>query len=281
MAARKKVVRSTAPSTVSYVLMGVSILAIFFAGWRMLRMRPSLHLLQQQSPLYVCADCGTPNVFNNPKTNHPETQNNADNFAPVITALKPAAYFPIIELPRLRLRPVTMDDLSRLHRFFQKGSNEQSSGWVRHKSVEETRQKINDIVSKYRSGDTEHWGIALKDTDEIIGLGGFTGMVPGHQRATIGWWIDSDYWGRGYATEIGKGLIEFGMKIFKLNRIDAVVKVHNIASQRVLRKVGMNYVATHRRYWELKEHVNDYHLFVIVRKDIESQLAKSDIAWNI
>jgi RimJ/RimL family protein N-acetyltransferase len=57
--------------------------------------------------------------------------------------------------------------------------------------------------------------------------------------ASIGYFVDKNQWGNGYATEMIKALVDFGFRELELHRIYANCDADNAASRRVLEKVGM------------------------------------------
>lgn len=57
----------------------------------------------------------------------------------------------------------------------------------------------------------------------------------------IGYILKKDEWGKGFATEIARRLIEFGFEELKLPQIFATVDDDNFASIHVLEKVGMHF----------------------------------------
>jgi ribosomal-protein-alanine N-acetyltransferase len=231
-----------------------------------------------QSTRYVCERCELPNVFNNSLENKPVFGiDNSSNFRPVILKIMNGRYRHIIETERLLLREVTLDDLPELHAYFQKIDNAASSTWNVHTSEQETRDEILKIIEKYREGKEAHWAICNKETGAVMGLGGLFGYIPTHHKATMGWGFDSKYWGNGYATELGRACVEYGMKYLHLNRIDSVVRVDNIASRKVLEKIGMSLSACFRQYWRVKGELLSHYQFVILKKDIQRQLKKSKV----
>jgi ribosomal-protein-alanine N-acetyltransferase len=78
------------------------------------------------------------------------------------------------------------------------------------------------------------------------------------ERAEIGYWIGSPYWGRGYATEAVAEVIRYGFEELKLNRIYAGYFSRNAASGRVLEKNGMT------REGVLRQHVKKWDEYVDV-----------------
>ena len=60
--------------------------------------------------------------------------------------------------------------------------------------------------------------------------------------AEIGWYLASRHWGRGYATEASRLLIDFGCRTLGYRRLFATADPANTASCRVIEKSGLSYV---------------------------------------
>ncbi len=60
-----------------------------------------------------------------------------------------------------------------------------------------------------------------------------------HRTGELGYWVGFDYWGRGYATEAARAVMEFGAERFALEKIKARHMIENPASGRVLEKLGL------------------------------------------
>jgi ribosomal-protein-alanine N-acetyltransferase len=65
-------------------------------------------------------------------------------------------------------------------------------------------------------------------------------VVPGE--ACIAFYLARPYWGRGLATEAGRAFIQFGFGQLGLSRIEAGMNVKNLASIRVIEKLGFSWV---------------------------------------
>jgi RimJ/RimL family protein N-acetyltransferase len=57
--------------------------------------------------------------------------------------------------------------------------------------------------------------------------------------AEIGFIVHPDHHGQGYATEAGRALLGIGFDELKLHRVIGRAEVRNVASARVLEKLGM------------------------------------------
>lgn len=56
--------------------------------------------------------------------------------------------------------------------------------------------------------------------------------------AEIGYWLGRAYWGRGIITDAVRAATEYAFTTLDLRRVFAVPFAHNLASQRVLEKIG-------------------------------------------
>jgi RimJ/RimL family protein N-acetyltransferase len=67
---------------------------------------------------------------------------------------------------------------------------------------------------------------------------GSAGLAPGEGEVEIGYWLRRDAWGRGYATEAARGVVEVA-RMLGHRRVSAGHFADNPASGRVLRKAGL------------------------------------------
>lgn len=62
----------------------------------------------------------------------------------------------------------------------------------------------------------------------------------------IGFMFSKEYWGKGYASEVGDRILKYGIKELQLKTIFARVHKDNLPSQKVLQKIGMKEVSAIR-----------------------------------
>ena len=107
------------------------------------------------------------------------------------------------------------------------------------KSVAETTAIMKPSISANENGGAYTFGVRIKGDDAFIGL---VGIVPGktkYQSAEVYFKYFPAFWGKGYATEVLNGLIDFCFDDLNLRRVEAGCAVDNIASYKVMEKVGM------------------------------------------
>jgi RimJ/RimL family protein N-acetyltransferase len=81
--------------------------------------------------------------------------------------------------------------------------------------------------------------ITLPERDQVIGNCGVRRKPNTEMDAEIGYELNPDYWGRGYATEAARALVAFAFGELGLHRLSAQCIADNAASIKVLRKLGM------------------------------------------
>ena len=82
-----------------------------------------------------------------------------------------------------------------------------------------------------------------KATDAVIGFAGLK-FLDDLGEVDIGYRFLPAYWGRGLATEAGRAVLADGLGRLGLTRILGLVDPDNIASKRVLEKIGLTYRET-------------------------------------
>lgn len=104
-------------------------------------------------------------------------------------------------------------------------------------SVHEAAQFVKDYdqYSKYGYG---RWAIVLKSNDACIGWCGLK-YHPKSKEVDIGFRLNRNFWNQGFATEAAQLALKVGFEDLKLPRIIGRVMEENVASKRVLDKIGM------------------------------------------
>ncbi|MBD2105491.1 GNAT family N-acetyltransferase [Nodosilinea sp. FACHB-13] len=77
----------------------------------------------------------------------------------------------------------------------------------------------------------------------LVGNGGFNGPPDRSGTVEIGYEIAADYWNRGFATEAAQRMIDYAFAQREVQTVVAHTLAEKNASNRVLQKVGMRYVA--------------------------------------
>jgi RimJ/RimL family protein N-acetyltransferase len=83
------------------------------------------------------------------------------------------------------------------------------------------------------------FAITLKSTGQLIGNCGVRRNSAEAYEGDMGYELDPNYWGKGYATEAARAVLHFGFSNMGLHRICASCIAENTGSAHVLEKLGM------------------------------------------
>jgi RimJ/RimL family protein N-acetyltransferase len=122
-------------------------------------------------------------------------------------------------------------------------------------SVEAVRDRLQKTVDYYHSlgNGTGSWAIVEKETAQIVGAI-LLKQLPDQdsiptQDYEIGWHLRRLSWGKGYATEAGRGIVDYGFRVLQLPVLYAVVKPENARSIRVTQRLGMTPLGRSDNYY--------------------------------
>ena len=151
-----------------------------------------------------------------------------------------------LKTERLRLRKAKISDAEAIFRqYAQDPEVTRYVSWRAHKDLDETREYMRMCQLAWDVGKAFHWVIERNEEKEVIGM--MIARVVG-EKWELGYVLARRYWGRGYMTEAIKGLVAWALNQKGIYRIWAVCDVENLASARVMEKVGMQKEGTLRRW---------------------------------
>jgi ribosomal-protein-alanine N-acetyltransferase len=117
--------------------------------------------------------------------------------------------------------------------------------WSPHTSKRITHDFLRYIRTRYGLGDFYDWAVVEKESGRMIGTCGFASIDTDNDAGEVGYVLNPEYWGKGYATEALSRMLSFGFGVLGMHRIYVRIMSGNIASERVAKKCGMRHEATH------------------------------------
>ncbi len=73
---------------------------------------------------------------------------------------------------------------------------------------------------------------------------GFCGFAPYGTEVEIGWRLASAYWRRGLGTEAARAVLRYGLDDLGLPHVVSVAQTENVASIRIMNRIGLRYRET-------------------------------------
>ena len=128
------------------------------------------------------------------------------------------------------------------------------------------------FVHQNIEGKPKAFAIVLQETNLLIGHITFN-PYNGEHTYELGWIIHPEFQNRGYATEAVKAFMLHVFRYLKTHRLIAICPVENIASWRVMEKIGMRKEAHYRKSLPYGEHDwLDEYMYAILRADLQDKL---------
>lgn len=141
---------------------------------------------------------------------------------------------------RLRLRPYRLDDAELMFAVFGDAEVMRYSMSGADPTVAATRDRIRKLMDHEANFGFSLWVVEERATGEILGDCGLKQLEDGPE-IEVGYRFAQNQWGKGYAAEAAAACVRYGFETLGLERIVAVVEPPNVASLRVLDKIGLHY----------------------------------------
>ena len=151
------------------------------------------------------------------------------------------SHMPQLETERLILRPMCVSDAEDMYAYACREDVTAYLLWSPHPSLGYTRDYLSYIEDRYATGGFFDWAVVEKKSGRMIGTCGFTSIDAPNDVGEIGYVLNPDDSGRGYATEAAACVLRFGFETVGLYRIEAKFMKGNDASLRVMEKLGMHF----------------------------------------
>lgn len=136
------------------------------------------------------------------------------------------------------------------------------------KTLKEAEQELKYWSDLYRYKRSIYWAIARKSNNKLIGTCGFNNWSRTHARAEISYDLARKEWGKGIMTKALRAVCDFAFTRIMVNRIQATVAIDNIASIKVLTKLGFSREGEMRQYGILRGNKKNFYMYSLLSSDI-------------
>jgi RimJ/RimL family protein N-acetyltransferase len=149
----------------------------------------------------------------------------------------------ILETERLLMRPWRDDDRAA---FTALAHDPRVVQYV-HGGTPYAEHEIDEFLGRQSRQLAEH-GVCMgalveKASDRVVGVAGIQPLGTTGD-LEIGWWLATDVWGRGYATEAGRAAMDHVLVTLGRPRVLAIIHPDNMPSKRVAARLGMRHEGT-------------------------------------
>ncbi len=168
------------------------------------------------------------------------------------------------------MRKMLVSDAEDMYEYAQDPAVTQFLLWEPHVNLKFTQSYLRFIQTQYAAAGFFDWALTLAENGKMIGTCGFAAIDTDNNSGEIGYVINPEYWGKGYATEALSRVLSFGFGVLGMHRMYVRIMAGNAASERVARKCGMRHEATLYSSLLVKGEFRTVKIFAILRDEFFS-----------
>jgi ribosomal-protein-alanine N-acetyltransferase len=175
-----------------------------------------------------------------------------------------------LETPRLVLKSFNKNDAGPYYNFLMKTAEFLKQWSPKYETdyfvLAHHKKRFEQLEKETQEGRYIKFGVYNKnDLNTVIGSISFSGIIHGPFKSCyLGYRIDEKENGKGYATEAVKAGVNYAFNTLNLQRIEANVIPHNIASIRVVEKLGFFYEGQSKKYLQINGVWEDHSHYVLI-----------------
>ncbi len=175
----------------------------------------------------------------------------------------------VLTSPRMLFRLLKKSDLAEMHRLSSIPEVEKYNTLGIPKDISETKAILKDRIRDNKQAPIRNYTFAIeeKGTGDFIGMFGIFLGRPKQRKGEVWYKFYPQYWGKGLATEAVNCALDFCFDELKLHRVEAGCAIDNIASVKVIEKVGMIREGMARKVLPLESGWSDGYNFAILDTD--------------
>ncbi|MER6145535.1 GNAT family protein [Streptomyces sparsogenes] len=132
---------------------------------------------------------------------------------------------------------------------------------------EQTRAFVVTAVEAWSRSPQQRFAYVARVEGDVVGMGELHIRSRGQGQGEIAYAVHPRVWGEGVGTGIGKGLLVRGFEDIGLHRIYATCDPRNLASARILGKLGMTWEGRHRHTALIRDGWRDSDVFSILEDE--------------
>lgn len=182
---------------------------------------------------------------------------------------------PVITTPRVVLRWISAEDIDGLFDVFSDPQVMRywSTGPLANRAAAAEMQR--EIAAGNLSNTMLKWGLALRESNTVIGTTTLFNLNLDNGRAEIGYAMGRAHWGKGYMNEALQALVSHAFEVVNLRRLEADVDPRNAASIRTLERLGFQREGFLRERWHVNGEIQDALFYGLLKREWVSQPQKT------
>jgi [ribosomal protein S5]-alanine N-acetyltransferase len=194
-----------------------------------------------------------------------------DRSAAIGDCLRSLPAMPVLSGQRVRLRAPRADDADAVFALFSDPSTMRYWSRPPMKRQHEADSLIESILEGFERRQMLNWLIADRSDDCAVGSCTLYDIQIPHLRGAVGYALRADLCGQGLASEAVTLALRWGFGHLGLNRIEADTHPDNVASQRLLQRLGFTFEGRLRERFATPDELQDSSIYALLAEEWRSR----------
>jgi len=177
------------------------------------------------------------------------------------------AQFPILKTNRFVLRQLRSTDADAIFDIFSNQDVMKYAGRLPITTQDEALEFIDRMQKRFENRAGIRWGITRHDDDTVMGTCSFHHFISEHRCVETGYDLNRAYWGQGIQIECMPAVLGFGFQDLGVERIEAIIDDANIASKKLLLKLGFTYEGCLRHRYLIGDRMEDEFYYGLLKDE--------------
>ena len=183
-----------------------------------------------------------------------------------------------LQTKRLILRPLQLDDLEALYEYTGDSEGIKYMLFLPHESLQEAKKFLQDAVAEWAKENPSYFEFGMELDGKLIGTMSAYREDDGRE-IEFGWVIHRDYRGQGFVTEAALAVKAFAIENLKPVRLTAHCDKRNLASARVMERIGLCFAGEGMREYRNGEKAAEYAYVEQLQED-QDYREKNRMGWQ-
>jgi [ribosomal protein S5]-alanine N-acetyltransferase len=176
-----------------------------------------------------------------------------------------------LQTKRLQIKDLELSDIDVIHDLHSLPETDEFNTLGVPETIDITEKLVKEWIENQTQEPRSAYVLTLRlvETQKFIGLVALNLGKPNYKTAEIWFKVHKDFWNKGYTTEAVIQLLDFGFNKLQLHRIEAGCATENIASAKVLEKVGMTQEGMKRKKLPIRGAWKDNYFYAMLEEDFK------------
>ena len=174
-----------------------------------------------------------------------------------------------IPTDRLVLRVLGDADLSAIFEIFSHAEVARYGSRPAMTAMSEAEEWLERTRAGHRAGTSLQLGLERRSDHAIVGTCTLWAIDADSRRAEVGYTLGRPHWGQGLMAEALAAIVRHGFEALNLNRLEADTDPRNVASIKVLEKLGFEREGYMRERWIVNGEICDTVFYGLLRREYQ------------